>query len=719
MTSKKRSYKKTSKKKKEKNSFVLPSPQDIQTYAEDLGHYPSIDEIIAFFKIGKKYKKDLKKHLKKGNSQERHNTEKLPASLKKEAKIPKILQAIITKKEHDYFVAKPTHRKSASYIFHVRLPEKEHLAINEKILILRKNLIKKNIYKATLLKKIGKPTLHVRKVVGIVQKLGRKTKLIPVDRRLSSSYQILDGIEKATSGALVEASIVRDYGKSGGCVSIDRILCNKDNPKFISYIELYQSDIPNIFSQKALDLADSAKLPSSENREDLRDIPFVTIDQEDAKDFDDAVFAKKTKQGWHIIVAIADVSYYVPAGSILDKEAYERGNSTYFPNFVVPMLPESLSNGMCSLKPNEDRASLAVHMWISTKGILQDYRFSRALIRSHARLTYNLVQQVYNAPETNSKVWELIKPLFQAYKCLQHEKLQRKTLELDIEEPQIIFGAGGVVQEIVSRQRLESHKLIEEMMILANVSAAKALSEKNIPALFRVHEKPLIEKVTLLLNTLSTMGIDTANATKKDPCFFNAILEKTKDTPTRFLVQDMVLRTQAQAVYRPENTGHFGLNLEYYTHFTSPIRRYADLVVHRSLITALQLGPGGWKDVPTLEALSETGEHLSSTERASKSAERSTLNRYMISYLEDKIGAQFHAHISGVHTAGIFIELDDTGAEGFLPKSNLPYDIYRLSEKKPCLQGRKHSFTLGDPIRVKLKEANAYKNGMTFSFMGK
>jgi len=713
--------KKTSRKKTSAKTSSLPSHMDIQAYIESLTYSPSLEEIMAHFKVKKKKKGALISRLKKKKKEDDpHFSKGGPSSLKKETKSPKVLQVVVTKKENHYLVAKPINSNTTSYVLHINTPKNDIVDVSDIILVFRKNLIKKNIYKASFLKKFTKERTSDRDIIGVIKKLGKKRKLFPVDRRLASSYQILEDSSKGDSGDLVKGAIVRDYGKSGGCVSIKKILCRQADPKFISLIDLYQSDIPYKFSKKALDLADSAELPPLEQREDLRHIPLVTIDQEDAKDFDDAVFAEKTDQGWHIIVAIADVAYYVPYESVLDKEAYERGNSTYFPNLVIPMLPESLSNGMCSLRPNEDRASIAVHMWIDTQGNLLKHRFSRALIKSHARLTYNLVQQVYNAPETNPKVWDLISPLYGAYQCLQHDRVRRGTLELELEEPCIIFDKAGSVKEISSRQRLESHKLIEEMMILANISAAKSLSSKNMPSLFRIHEKPNTEKVLLLLNALKTMGIEAKNITKAtDPHFFNAILESAKSQPTWFLVQDLVLRTQAQAFYRPENIGHFGLSLDYYTHFTSPIRRYADLVVHRSLITALNLGIGGWDKAPSLDLLKETGTHLSTTERTSKMAERNAINRYMISFLEDKVGAHFHGHISGVHTAGLFIELDDTGAEGFLPKGNLPHDVYRLLETKPCLQGRGNSFTLGDPIRVKLKEANAYKNGMIFSFLGK
>ncbi len=710
-----------------KSSQSLPSLKDLKNYIENLDAPPSFREILRFFHIRARDKNAFKHLLleyeelsdfsKTIDGEKKHFLRKLKEEKRDE--LPQIVKVIVTKKEHNLIIAKPVDNKLSFYELHINPSNRVNLQVFEKALVLCQGLIKKNIYKAKVLKKFNENLCFPKTIMGIVKKVGKKMNLSPVDRRLARSYQISKNTIKAAPGDLVEASVLRDYGRSGGIVSIVKKRGNISDPKFISLIEVYQSEIPYKFSPKATHLAEEAKLPPLGNREDLRGLSFVTIDGEDAKDFDDAVWAKKTKQGWHIIVAIADVAYYVRPDNVLDREAYERGNSVYFPDLVVPMLPEYLSNGMCSLKPNEDRGSLAVHMWIDEQGNLLNYRFTRALIKSHARLTYNKVQQVYNAPEADPEIWKLIEPLFCAYNCLKHDRLRRGTLELELEERQIIFNKQGNVREIRSRQRFDSHKLIEEMMILANVAAARALEDKKMPSLFRIHEKPNPEKMTILLNALKAIGIQVKATYKQNSGFFNTILEETKDHPTKFLVQSMVLRTQSQAAYHPGNSGHFGLSLKHYAHFTSPIRRYADLVVHRSLITALNLGEGGWETTPTLDALETVGNHISNTERTAKSAERNTLSRYTISYMENKIGTQFQAHISGVNMAGLFIELDENGAEGFMPKSYLPPDVYRLLNTSPCLQGDKHSFTLGDPLYVCLKEANAHTNGMIFSFIGK
>lgn len=680
----------------------MTSLQNIQT-----NNKPSISK--------KKKKKINTKKISHGTKSKKRNRE----DRKKETTLPKTIKVILDQKTSSGFLATPIDPTLTGYKF---ILEQQHsqLKTQDIVLVLRQSSINDFTFKVRLLKK-----LHIQrtsKIFGVVQRSGKTLSLVPIDRKPAPSYYVTEKKQKISPGDFVEALIVRDKGRRGGAVKILDKLGNITDPKIISLIAIHKADIPLNFSQASLDQANNAKIPPLDSREDLRSIPLVTIDGDDAKDFDDAVWATPTKNGWYVIVAIADVAHYVKPGSPLDSDAYERGNSVYFPDRVVPMLPEALSNGVCSLKPQEDRACLAAHMWVDTNGQLKNFRFTRALMKSRARLTYNEAQDLSLNPDKDPTIWTILKPLFDVYTRLKKARELRGTLEIDLPERQIIFDNQGQVKEIQTRSRFDSHKLVEELMILANIAAAKALENHHFPTLFRVHDKPDPFKVQVLLDVLKTMNIRPKNRNGQNPIFFNKILEKIHDHPAQALVQDLVLRSQCQAMYQPHNIGHFGLSLEHYTHFTSPIRRYADLTVHRALISALGLGNDGWDDGHLKpEAikgyLSELSDHLAVTERRAMKAEREVLNRYVIAYMEDKIGCQFDARISGVNQAGLFISLAETGAEGFLPKRNLPRDVYQLSETQPHLQGRKNNFMLGDSLRVCLEEANSLTNGMLFSYV--
>ncbi|MES2252989.1 MAG: VacB/RNase II family 3'-5' exoribonuclease [Pseudomonadota bacterium] len=533
---------------------------------------------------------------------------------------------------------------------------------------------------------------------------------------------VAEAAEKELGVTLTNNDVVYFKSNIRGHLEIEAIVGNLSEPKVFSLMAIQSHDVPFDFSKASIEQASNARLPALAKRTDYRDLPLVTIDGEDARDFDDAVWATpdedpKNKGGWRAIVAIADVAHYVRPGDSLDCEAYERGNSIYFADRVVPMLPEGLSNEMCSLKPNEDRACVAVEMVISATGNLKSYRFKRGLMRSVARLTYTNVQEaidgVFDAiPRT---MWEtIIEPLYGCYKSLRKARDQRGSLNLESIERKVIFDDLGKIKAIVPRIQQTSNQLIEELMIAANVSAAKALSSKNWPCLFRVHDQPDAMRVENLKRVIQTMRIKIPKIPKMTPQGFNSILEQ--ETPFKRLVHDLVLRSQAQAIYSPENLGHFGLGLSHYAHFTSPIRRYADLQVHRALIAAFDLGDGG-QDILPVNALKLVGEHISQTERTAAQMEREVMDRYLVLYLESYIGHTFSATIVGVTGAGIFFALEGSGAQGFLHKSRMPGDYFVHDEENHRYIGNrtKRIFQLGNTLNVVLDAADSRSSATVFS----
>ena len=571
---------------------------------------------------------------------------------------------------------------------------------------------------------IRRITTGAAKVLGLYETLPDGSgRLRPTDRRQKSDYSVsrIDAGE-AVNGELVLAEILpgRPYGLKP--VRIVERLGSMDNPRSISLIAIHSYDIPNEFPEEAVDQAERAEAAPLDHRTDLRSIPLVTIDGEDARDFDDAVWAEPLENGgWHVMVAIADVAWYVRPGDELDKEAFKRGNSVYFPDRVVPMLPEALSNGWCSLKPMEDRPCMAVHMWFDADGEKTKHKFVRGLMHSVARLTYEQVQEALdgNPNDLTAPILEtVLKPLYGAWKALYAARMRRGALELDLPERKVVIGADGRVEKVLPRPRYDSHRLIEDMMIAANVAAAEQIEEIHRPCMYRVHDVPSADKLESLRDFLSTISITLAKGQVIRPKHFNEILEKAKNLPETHLVNEVVLRSQAQAVYSPENLGHFGLGLGRYAHFTSPIRRYADLLVHRALIDGMRLGAGGLPP-DAQERFVEIGEHISTTERRAAAAERDALNRFTAIFLAAQVGANFAGRVNGVTRFGLFVTLDETGADGLIPVSTLPADYYVHDEVRHCLVGRRNglTFSLGDPVEVRLSEANPLTGGLVFQLL--
>jgi ribonuclease R len=562
------------------------------------------------------------------------------------------------------------------------------------------------------------------RVLGIYEMTPDGARLRPTDKRQRAEFLVTPAHSgDAETGELVLAEVLPSSRFGMKQAKVVERLGDIANPRSISLIAIHSQDLPTVFSEAALEEAERAEKPTLEDRADLRDIPLVTIDGADARDFDDAVWAEADPEvpgGWHLLVAIADVAFYVRPGRPLDRDAFRRGNSAYFPDHVVPMLPEALSNDLCSLRPGEDRACMAVHMWIDGQGNLTRHQFVRGLMRSAARLTYEQVQDARDGrPDdtTGPLLDTMIAPLYQAYEVLNAVRARRGTLELDLPERQVRLDERGGVVAITPRKRLDSHRLIEEFMICANVAAAEALEARSMPSLYRVHDQPSMDKLESLRGFLQELGYSLNKGTLK-PVDFTRILDRARGTDQAHLISEVILRSQAQAVYKPENIGHFGLALRRYAHFTSPIRRYADLIEHRGLIRAFGLGPGGLDDNEAAR-MNEIGEHISSTERRAALAERDAVDRFTAAFLADRVGATFSGRITGVTRFGLFVELDETGADGLVPVSTLPDDQYEHREREHALVGRRsgRTYRLGAAVKVKLAEADPVLGSILFAML--
>jgi ribonuclease R len=569
-----------------------------------------------------------------------------------------------------------------------------------------------------------------RRVLGIFRPLANGGgRLVPVDKKQAGrelNIAAADSLD-AKDGDLVSVDLIRtrDFGLASGRVK--EKLGSIASEKAISLIAIHAHDIPLAFSQAALREAEEAKPASLKGREDWRDVPLVTIDPPDAKDHDDAVHAEadpdpNNKGGYIVRVAIADVAFYVRPGSALDRDAVIRGNSVYFPDRVVPMLPERISNDLCSLVPGEPRGALAVRLVIAPDGRKRSHSFHRVLMRSAAKLSYAQAQAAIDGrPDdiTGPLLDPILKPLYAAYAVAKRARDERDPLDLDIPERKILLKSEGTVDRVIVPERLDAHRLIEEFMILANVAAAEMLEKKALPLIYRVHDEPTVEKVHALQEFLKTLDVPFAKSGALRPSLFNRVLTLVAGQDYEAMVNEVVLRSQAQAEYSADNYGHFGLNLRRYAHFTSPIRRYADLVVHRGLIRALGLGEGALPDSETAESLSEVAAQISVTERRAMKAERETADRLIAHHLVDRIGASFQGRISGVTRAGLFVKLDDTGADGLIPIRTLGTEYFNYDETRHALVGSRSGamHRLGDVVDVRLVEAQPIAGALRFELL--
>lgn len=579
-------------------------------------------------------------------------------------------------------------------------------------------------YSGRIIRKIEKET---QSVLGILrQRPSGEWRLEPVDRKQPELVIDPQSAEQAQHGSLVEVEIGKDprYGLKRGFVR--DVLGFQEGEKALSTIAILAHGIPHIFPQAVRDAAEQAQPATMANREDWRETAFVTIDPQDAKDHDDAVFAKadddpQNPNGHIVMVAIADVAAYVRPGEPMDEEALQRGNSVYFPDRVVPMLPERISNNLCSLREGEDRPALATRMVFNAQGRKLHHSFHRVMIRSSARLSYEQAQKAVegiNDGKTAALVEPVLNPLWAAYHALKQARDAREPLDLDLPEKKIILDEDGRVKDIYVPERLDAHRLIEEFMIAANVAAAETLQDKKQPLLYRIHDRPSLAKQESLREFLHTINMPLARGVDLTPAKFNTLLAQVADSDQQELVNQVVLRSQSQAEYSPVNIGHFGLNLHNYAHFTSPIRRYADLIVHRALIKALHLGNDGLTEQQE-ENLEDIAIQISAAERRAMAAERDTVDRLIAHYLADRVGVTFEGRITGVTRAGLFINLATYGADGFVPISTLGSEYFHFDEARHALIGERSrkGYQLGDVVTIRLVEAMPIAGSLRFEMM--
>mgnify|MGYP002713098669 CR=1 FL=1 len=582
------------------------------------------------------------------------------------------------------------------------------------------------VYHARIIKRLAQTA---SRTLGVFRAMpGGRGRIEPVDRKALREFTVeAHETGDAKPGDLVSIS-VQQRGRHGvPQARIVEVHGPVGNEKTISRIAIQAHGIPDTFPKEALAEAEVAKpVRLSGKLEDLRDVPLITIDPADARDHDDAVWAGPDEDGGNpggvvVIVAIADVAHYVRGGSALDREARQRGNSVYFPDQVVPMLPERISNDLCSLREGEDRPVMAVRMVFGADGRKKGHKFIRALIRSAAKLSYAQAQAAIDGQsddKTGPLLEPVLKPLWHAYEVLSRGRDAREPLDLDLPERKVLLKKDGSVDRIVVPPRLDAHRLIEEFMIQANVAAAETLEAKKSPLLYRVHDAPSKIKLDALHDFLATLELKIPKAGNLRPSHFNKLLARVEDTEFDTLVNEVVLRTQSQAEYAVANLGHFGLNLRRYAHFTSPIRRYADLIVHRGLIRALGLGDDGLSD-DTIGNLEEIAAQISAAERRAMAAERDTLDRLIAHHLTGKVGAAFKATISGVTRSGLFVRLADTGADGFIPASKLGEDYFRFDERRHALIGDRSGemHRIGDHVEVRLVEAAPLAGALRFDLL--
>jgi ribonuclease R len=580
-------------------------------------------------------------------------------------------------------------------------------------------------FEARMIKRLGQ---SAHRVLGVIRKSRRETRVEPVDRRSKETLLIPEiAAGDLKDGDLVLASVgtaEHRYGPKAG--KILEVVGREDQPRAASLIAIHTHGLPVGFSDAAEAEAGAAKPPTLEGRTDLRDTPLITIDPVDARDHDDAVFAHpdddaKNPGGWVVWVAIADVAAYVRTGTALDREAYDKGNSTYFPDRVEPMLPHRLSSGLCSLVQGENRACLAVRMVFDKSGRKTGHRFVRGLMRSAAKLSYEQAQAAIDGrpdDQTGAILNTILEPLWAAYACMKKGRDVRAPLAIETLERKVSIDQNGEIASITRRESLEAHRLIEEMMIQANVCAAETLEQKRVPLIYRVHEAPSQEKLFALADFLATLSIPWSKGETVRTDRFNKLLAETRGGPHAEIVNEVVLRSQMQAIYSPDNIGHFGLNLQRYAHFTSPIRRYSDLVVHRGLIRALGLGKDGLTD-EGIARLTETAEHVTMAERRSMAAERDATDRYMAAYLEERVGAEFEGRITGVTRFGLFVRLAETGADGLIPVSTLGNEYFQHDDRTHALVGERSGqrWRLGTMVKVKLVEAMPLTGGLLFEML--
>ncbi len=580
-------------------------------------------------------------------------------------------------------------------------------------------------YEARLIRRIG---TNPARILGVFRKGAEGGRILPIDKGADREWRVPPGaLHGAQDGELVEAESAGPRARMGlPTARVVARLGDPTAPRAVSLIAIHQHGIPDVFPDEVVDEADRAKPLGLSGREDLRALPLVTIDPADARDHDDAVLARADDDpknpGGHVIwVAIADVAAYVTPGSALDREARKRGNSTYFPDRVVPMLPDRLSGDLCSLHEGVPRACIAVEMTLDAAGNKLRHRFVRGLMRSAASLTYGQVQGARDGQpddKTAPLMDEVVTPLYAAYEALRQARAQRQPLDLDLPERRIELTEDGQVKSVSFRDRLDAHRLIEEFMILANVAAAEELFARRRPLLYRVHEEPDPTRLEALREVAQASGFTLAKGQVLQTRHLNTLLAQAEGSEFDELINMSTLRSMQQAYYHPQNFGHFGLALRSYAHFTSPIRRYADLVVHRALISAHGWGDDGLSP-DEVERLEETAKHISETERRSMMAERDTNDRYLAAYLSERVGNEFAGRISGIQRFGAFVRLLETGADGLIPIRTMGREYFHFDGEAQTLTGSDSGLVLGlgDEVTVRLAEAEPITGGLMLELL--
>ena len=563
-------------------------------------------------------------------------------------------------------------------------------------------------------------------VLGVVRRVGSELRLAPIDRKQREAV-IKGGLGKAKEGDLVSAKLKRGQRRYISEAEIIEVIGSMKDEKAVSMIAILAHGLPLRFPDAVLAEVKAARpVRLDKHREDWRHLPLITIDPPDAKDHDDAVHAApddnpKNVGGFIVTVAIADVGWFVRPGSTLDREARSRSNSVYFPDRVVPMLPERLSGDLCSLRVGKDRPALAVRMIFNGEGRKLSHGFHRIMMRSVANLAYTAAQEAFDRgqdPPGDELGTPVLPPLWRAYQTVARGRAARQPLELTIPERRVVLDKDGKIERIVIREAPEAHRLIEEFMIQANVAAAETLEQAKSPLVYRIHDAPSLAKLESLRQFLESIDVTFPKSGNLRPSHFNRILTRLKETEYGELIHEVVLRTQSQAEYSPSNIGHFGLNLMRYAHFTSPIRRYADLIVHRGLIGALGLG-GGRLPAGIETELPEIAAEISAAERRAMAAERDTIDRLVAHWLADRVGAVFQGRIAGVTRAGLFVKLDETGADGFVPVSTIGREYFGFDETRHSITGRDSGLThrLGDVVDVRLVEVAPLAGALRFELL--
>lgn len=576
-------------------------------------------------------------------------------------------------------------------------------------------------YQARIIRKLG---ANPSRILGIFRKEAQGGRIVPIDKGADKFWQVAETAD-AEDGELVHAEPVGKSRFGPLRAKVIERLGDPTAPKAVSLIAIHQHGIRDAFPDEVIAEADKAGPVPEKGRRDLRALPLMTIDPWDARDHDDAIYAEADSDpenpgGYILWVAIADVAAYVRPNSELDREARRRGNSTYFPDRVVPMLPDILSGDLCSLHEGVDRPCIALRMVISEDGTKRSHEFMRAMMNSKASLTYEQAQAADDGKldDATAPFAQALADLFAAYRALTKARARRQPLDLDLPERQIVLSDEGRVTAVAFKERFDAHRLVEEFMVLANVAAAETLREKGTALLYRVHEEPSPEKMEALRELARESGFNLAKGQVLMTRHFNQLLRQAKDTEFDELINMATLRSMTQAYYAPQNFGHFGLALREYAHFTSPIRRYADLIVHRGLIAAHRWGDDGLSPWDT-EHLEETAKAISEAERRSMAAERDTADRYLAAYLADRVGAEFTGRVSGVARFGVFVKLDETGADGLVPIRAIGNEYFRHDPETQTLEGEKTGFRigLGQRVKVKLAEAEPVTGGIALELL--